>query len=139
MTDTTKHLTNEEKYEILSRVGAISKALADLELVLDQGRKGEFKNHTSLVAADGGPDNMFFVLPDIMKDYEVLSGSTLPFLEFVGCFEAWTGRLALSINLNKPHLSNKAVMSHMEKLVDMCKIIEFATKAYFGGGTTAKE
>lgn len=130
MDDQEKLKAMEEKHRkaIIDKVNLLRKRMSNIndKLGLVKSGKDDFK------PSDDRPENVYYIMPDMLRDYDVLSKSSLPFMEFVACFEVWIMRLECVITLNRALLKNKTVMRHMEACLDTCQIIDHATKSYFG-------
>ncbi len=132
--DTTliDNLKEREKELILEKVSVLTDWMNEIEEILNQARQGKFKDETP-VLKDGVPKNIHFILPNIMHSYEQLSTSSLPYMEFIGCFEVWIMQLQVCVALNKHHLiKNKTLLRHMEKGLETCRVIEHATRTLIG-------
>lgn len=126
--DGLEKLRQLEKEKILKEVNSIRSAISDLEQALDAARKrGKPKEIRT---------NVVHILPHIDETYKKMTSSEefkeLPFIEMVAHFKLWVSQLALTIAMNEDSLHHPAVMKHMESALDTCKIIDYATKNYFG-------
>lgn len=126
--DGSEKLRQLEKQRILKEVNEIRAAISELEQVLDEARKKEKPKNPKT--------NVVHILPHIDETYKKITSSdefkNMPLIEMVAHFKLWISQLKLTVALNEDHLHHRAVMKHMESVLDTCKIIDFATKNYFG-------
>lgn len=126
--DALEVMKDHEVEMILDRVKVLRERLEKIKELINSHTSGDY---VPINSNDGRPENVYFIMPDIMHQFGYVANADMPMMEFVGYFEKWIARLQCAMILNGHLLKNKALMSHMQAAFTTCSIIDFATKAYF--------
>jgi len=129
-TDALDAMRDHEREMVLSRVDDMVRRLGEIKERMDVHKAGEYVPVPD-VNEENRPDNVYFIMPDILTEFKYIANTKMPMMEFIRRFENWITRLQCLVVLNARLLENKALMAHMDVVYNVCTIIEHATKAYY--------
>jgi len=126
--DTKKTMMKKELDEIIRRVNLLRARFDRLEKYLAEAQVS-LKGSTQEEEDENG--SVVCVLPHIKAKYERVSKTGLPYMELVFLFENWTTEYTQALFKNKHRVKHPAVARHMADVLNVLKIVDFATKEYF--------
>lgn len=113
--DGPSEYTEEQMKQILAILQEMAKTLKVVDAVLTEEKK-----------SDEPEDNVIYIIPNIMADFRDVEGKPTKLDRLVTVYSRWSEALHLATLLNKGHLKNPVLLSHLEQGYKICKSLSYA-------------
>ena len=117
-----------EFVQLLQNLQKIEERLVVVETIL---RDAESSKPTAIESEnDEQADNICFIVPHIASDFKSIEGKSLPIPQLIKVFYSWSESLFSSAMLNRSHMKNKHLRTHMQSSLEICQSLLAALRAH---------
>lgn len=118
----------DEFVRLLQNLKKIEQRLVVVETILKDA-DGKKKTSKEAIEAEEA-DNVCFIVPHIASDFKSIEGQSLPIPQLVKVFYSWSESLYTSAMLNRAHVKNKHLRTHMWASLEICQSLLAALQAH---------